>query len=78
VTAEKKSARRLDREIADALSRSRRSGAGLGKYRALPPDDSLGDPLYKYGSVYTGRLGSHWTIAADVPMADLAELCPVV
>ena len=51
---------------------------GFNKYRGLPIDDAMGNPLHKYGIVNAFRLGSYWTTEVDVPREELAVLSPVV
>lgn len=64
----------LDAEIAEALAKPR----GFNAYRHLPPDETLGNPLYKWGSVHANKLGSYWTTVVDVPVGELAALRPVL
>ena len=80
-----KTQREIAVEIDEILTRSpstrrlaSRARAGFSKYRGLPPDETLGNPLHKYGSVHAGRLGSYWTTAVDVPATELTSLRPVV
>lgn len=73
-----KARRRIAGEIDEILSKKPNAPAGFNKYRMLPPDEILGNPLYKYGAVHAHRLGSYWTVAVDVPLTELAALRPVV
>lgn len=70
----KKMPAQLDREIAEALSAPR----GFNRYRDLPVDEALGNPLHAWGSVHADKLGSYWTVVVDVPLTELAGLRPVV
>ena len=64
------------REVDELLAS--RVFVGFNKYRRLPSDETFGNPLHKYGTVHSDRLGSYWTIAVDVPATELAGLRPVV
>jgi len=71
----KKSGAQLDREIAAALATPPPSG--FNRYRDLPVDETLGNPLHKWGSVHADKLGSYWTVITDVPVSELSGLRPV-
>lgn len=80
-----KTRREIAAEINEILTRKppKRSlasaaSAGFNKYRGLLPDETRGNPLYKYGAVHAGRLGSYWTTEVGVPVTELASLHPVV
>jgi hypothetical protein len=49
---------------------------GFNRYRQLPPDEMHGNPLRAWGN--PDKVGSYWTIAVYVPVADLSVLRPVV
>jgi hypothetical protein len=66
------------RRIISEIDETMRLASGFNRYRSLSPDEALGSPLYKYGTVHAGRLGSYWTTSVDVPTVDLAGLRPVV
>jgi hypothetical protein len=57
---------------------SQRTSCDFNKYRDLEPDEERGNPLYSYGSTWSWKLGSYWTVSVMVPVSDLACLRPVV
>ncbi len=50
----------------------------FNKYRAIEPDEQRGNPLYSYGSTWSWKLGSYWTVPVMVPVSELVCLRPVV
>lgn len=72
--ARKKTPTQLNREIAEVLASPR----GFNRYRDLPVDEAHGNPQHAWGAVHANRLGSYWTVAMAVPLAELAGLRPVM
>lgn len=50
----------------------------FNKYRSLPRDMDRGSPLDQWGTVHAWRLGTYWTIPADVPLQELSGIKAVI
>ena len=50
----------------------------LDTYRALPIDETRGNPLHTWGQIHADKLGTYWTVTVDLPLRELTSLRPVV
>lgn len=47
-------------------------------YRALPIDETRGNPLHAWGAIHADKLGTYWTVPVDLPLQELTALRPVM